>query len=124
MWAGTENPESSGNFTTSKINFGCARNSPIACNSISGTATPSLDFIFSFGQDNNKDLYVLANSGLYRVVRPSRCNFNCSREVASNESIPSPPTSPSPSFAYRVERFKSRRMVLVSFLFLLLGLRL
>lgn len=80
IWAGTESPRGSGNFTSTKLPIGCAKDSPIQCDTLPGTSTPKLEYVFSFGQDNTKDAYVLASSGLYRVVRPSRCNFTCSKE--------------------------------------------
>ncbi|XP_010272186.1 PREDICTED: HIPL1 protein [Nelumbo nucifera] len=92
MWAGSETPENSGNFTTHLISFNCARDSPIQCTAGSGSALPALGYIFSFGEDNKKDVYILASSGVYRVVRPSRCGYTCSEENST-----APGTSPTPS---------------------------
>uniref|UniRef100_A0A6N2LXB1 Glucose/Sorbosone dehydrogenase domain-containing protein n=1 Tax=Salix viminalis TaxID=40686 RepID=A0A6N2LXB1_SALVM len=83
MWAATETPENSGNFTSTKIPFSCGRDSPIQCTSLPGSSLPSLGYIFSFGEDNGKDNFILASSGVYRVVRPSRCNYTCSKENAT-----------------------------------------
>ncbi|KAK4264252.1 hypothetical protein QN277_025459 [Acacia crassicarpa] len=94
MWAIIEGPENSGNFTTNKIPFSCARDSPIQCDSIPGSSQASLGYIFSYGQDNNKDVYVLASSGVYRIVRPSRCGYTCSKETATPAGS-SPAPSPS-----------------------------
>ena len=96
IWAGTENPENSGNFTMSQIPFSCAHDSPIQCSSVPGSSLPALGYIFSFGEDNNKDIFLLTSSGVYRVVRPSRCNYTCSKENATATASPSPaPSSPS-----------------------------
>ncbi|XP_060672516.1 HIPL1 protein isoform X2 [Ziziphus jujuba] len=98
IWTGLEHPKDSGNFTSSKIPMTCALDSPIQCSVEDGSSLPSLGFIFSFGQDNRKDIFILANTGLYRVVRPSRCNYTCSKE--NTTSLPHPrstPPSPSPS---------------------------
>lgn len=80
LWAATENPENSGNFSTANISFRCAHDSPIQCNIVAGSYTPSLGYVYSFAEDNNKDVYVLASTGVYRVARPSRCNFTCATE--------------------------------------------
>lgn len=80
VWAGIESPENSGNFTSYNIPFTCAKDTPIACSYVPGSSLPALGYIFSFGEDNNKDTYVLASSGVYRIVHPSRCNYACSKE--------------------------------------------
>ncbi|CAK7322905.1 unnamed protein product [Dovyalis caffra] len=118
MWAGTETPENSGNFTSTKIPFSCGRDSPIQCTSVPGSALPSLGYIFSFGEDNRKDNFILASSGVYRVVRPSRCNYTCSKENVTAVASPSP-TSP-PSHASQRHGSFSRILVLFSSLLLLL----
>ncbi|KAG8638865.1 HIPL1 protein isoform X2 [Manihot esculenta] len=119
VWAGTETPEDSGNFTTSKIPFSCAKDSPIQCITVPGSNFPSLGYIFSFGEDNRKDIFVLASSGVYRVVRPSRCSYTCSKENVTNVASPSPSTSP-PSNAGQSHCQYSRVLVLFSSLLLLL----
>lgn len=91
IWAGIESPENSGNFTTSKIPFTCANDSPIACSYAPGSSLPALGYIFSFGEDNNKDNFLLASSGVYRIVHPSRCNYTCTKESNTPTT-----TSPSP----------------------------
>ncbi|KAL0789395.1 hypothetical protein Bca101_005641 [Brassica carinata] len=82
MWAAIESPEGSGNFTDSQIPFKCSQDSPVKCTAAPGGANsgPALGYIYSFGQDNNKDIHLLTSSGVYRIVRPSRCNFACSKE--------------------------------------------
>ena len=91
MWAGTESPTDSGNFTSTQMLVGCARDSPIQCSVETGSSLPAIGYIFSFGEDNSKDIFILTSSGVYRVVRPSRCNYTCSKEnVTSLASVPSP----------------------------------
>ncbi|KAG8652498.1 hypothetical protein MANES_06G097800v8 [Manihot esculenta] len=118
VWAGTETPEGSGNFTTSKIPFSCAKDTPIQCISIPGSDFPSLGYILSFGEDNRKDIFVLASSGVYRVVRPSRCYYTCSKENVTNVASPSPATPPTSS-AGQLQCRCSCILVLISSLLLL-----
>ncbi|KAG7985476.1 hypothetical protein I3843_03G027200 [Carya illinoinensis] len=95
MWAGTE----SGNFSSTHISITCARDSPIQCSTEAGISLPSasLGYIFSFGEHNSKDLFTLASLGVYRVVRPSRCNYNCSKENVTDLERPTSAPSPPPS---------------------------
>ncbi|XWS32846.1 hypothetical protein CRYUN_Cryun22dG0025100 [Craigia yunnanensis] len=101
IWAGTESPKGSGNFTTTQLPVKCAHDSPIQCTTQPQSTSPALGFIFSFGQDNRKDIFILASSGVYRIVRPSRCNYICSKENVTDftgpESVIPPSSSPSPS---------------------------
>ena len=94
LWAAAEIPTNSGNFTTYSIPFSCARDSPLECNSVPNTNLAALGYIYSFGEDNKKDLYILANTGVYRVVRPSRCNYSCPKE---NETRVETPRTSAPS---------------------------
>ncbi|KAI4336057.1 hypothetical protein L6164_014633 [Bauhinia variegata] len=118
IWAGDEDPENSGNFTTSKIPFSCSNDSPIKCDSVPGSSLPSLGYIYSFGEDNNKDIYILASTGVYRVVRATRCNYVCSKENATAAANPSP--SPVSSHASRWSNFCHNLMLHFSFFLLLL----
>lgn len=121
VWAGAETPENSGNFTTSKISFSCAKGSPIQCSSAPESSIPALGYIFSFGQDNQKDIYILTSTGVYRVARPSRCSYVCAKENVTAVETPSPTTSPS-SHGYRLdESFNNLMLLLSSFVLLLLG---
>ncbi|KAL5761894.1 hypothetical protein ACOSP7_018158 [Xanthoceras sorbifolium] len=83
IWAAVESPTNSGNFTTTFLPFSCAHDSPIQCNSVPESSLPDLHYIYSFGQDNRKDIYVLANNGVYRVVQPRRCNYTCPNEIVT-----------------------------------------
>ncbi|KAL5553990.1 hypothetical protein UlMin_041391 [Ulmus minor] len=79
IWAAPENPKDSGNFTTEKVPFSCARDTPIHCNSTPGSSQPDLGYIYSFSEDNDKDIFILASTGVYRVVNPNRCSYTCSK---------------------------------------------
>ncbi|KMT10430.1 hypothetical protein BVRB_5g115560 [Beta vulgaris subsp. vulgaris] len=117
FWGGAEHPEDSGNFSTSLLSFSCAADSPIKCSSVPGSPnTPALEYIFSFGEDLNKDVYVLASSGVYRVVRPSRCKYTCSKENTTDVSAPSSAPSSSPSESQAIQLSKHTCMSLVIFL--------
>lgn len=104
MWTGTETPEGSGNYTSAVVPLSCSKNSPIACKSTTGSADPLLGYIFSFGEDNSKDLFVLASKGVYRVVRPSLCGYTCAAEKpeTNNGMTPATPGSSSSSPATRL----------------------
>ncbi|GAB4839911.1 hipl1 protein [Ancistrocladus abbreviatus] len=92
IWAAVENPIDSGNFSTTELPFSCAHDSPLQCSSVPDSTLPALGYIFSFGQDNRKDVFILASNGVYRVVRPSRCNYTC-----PEEKFMTPAGNPSPS---------------------------
>lgn len=118
IWAALENPENSGNFSTAAMPFSCAKDSPLECGAVPGTTLPALGYIYSFAQDNRKDVLILASTGVYRVVRPSRCNYACSKEVVKPATGPSPsPSSPS-SGAHSIAPLKQWLSLLLSFLIL------
>lgn len=78
LWAATEDPVGSGDYNKTLTTFACSNdNLPMACASVEGSSLPSLGYIYSFGEDNNKDVFILTSKGVYRVVRPSRCGFTC-----------------------------------------------
>ncbi|KAK9066519.1 hypothetical protein SSX86_013842 [Deinandra increscens subsp. villosa] len=122
MWAGVETPENSGNFTTSNVTFGCAKDSPVPCDLVPGSELPALGYLFSFGQDNNKDVYLLASSGVYRIVPPSRCGYTCAQETRTvgSGSNPSSPSSPGGSSANML-RGSCMSLLLLLLLFIGLG---
>ncbi|OVA15351.1 Glucose/Sorbosone dehydrogenase [Macleaya cordata] len=116
MWAADETPEGSGKFNTAQIPFSCASNSPIQCTSVAGSPLPGLGYIFSFGEDNKKDVFLLASSGVYRVVPPSRCNYSCSKENATtNPGTPSP--SSTPSSTIRLSAWQNEQLKGVLFMY-------
>ncbi|KAK8954065.1 HIPL1 protein [Platanthera zijinensis] len=100
VWAGIENPESSGIYNTTKLPFACAKDSPIACESVEGSPLPSLGIVYSFAEDSDGEIYVLASKGVFRVVRPSRCGYACASEI--HEDAVNPPPGPSSSTAESV----------------------
>ncbi|XP_004986302.1 HIPL1 protein [Setaria italica] len=103
MWTGTETPEGSGNYTSAVIPLSCSKNSPIACESSTGSTDPLLGYIFSFGEDNSKDIFVLASKGVYRVVRPSLCGYTCAAEKPdTNNGTTTTPGSSSSAPATRL----------------------
>ncbi|XP_062189816.1 HIPL1 protein-like [Phragmites australis] len=77
MWAGIEAPEDSGVYNLTGLTFSCSKNSPIPCDVAAGSALPSLGYIFSFGEDNAKDVHLLTSKGVYRVVDPAECDYAC-----------------------------------------------
>nr|XP_043617958.1 HIPL1 protein-like [Erigeron canadensis] len=97
MWAGVETPENSGNFTSSSISFGCAKESPEPCSLVPGSELPALGYLFSYGQDNSKDVYLLSSSGVYRIVPPSRCGYTCAYENTTSDSNLGPGSPPNSS---------------------------
>lgn len=99
MFAGTETPVGSGVFNDTPLPFACAKSSPIPCDASPKSALPSLGYIFSFAEDNAKDVFLLTSKGVYRVVDPSRCNYAC--PIKSSAAVESPPPAASPSSAFR-----------------------
>lgn len=93
IWAALETPRDSGNFTSSSIPFTCATNSPMVCSLVPELNLTAMQYVFSFGQDNKKDVFIMTSTGVYRVVRPSRCNYTCSKEIAMASNNPSPSNS-------------------------------
>lgn len=101
MWTGTEAPEGSGNYTSAVKPVSCSKASPIGCESVAGSTDPLLGYVFSFGEDSRKDVFVLASKGVYRVVRPSLCGYTCpaERPATDNGTAPGPggPSSGAPA---------------------------
>ncbi|CAA7043289.1 unnamed protein product [Microthlaspi erraticum] len=120
VWAGIEMPANSGNFVTNRTTFSCAGDSPMKCSDSPGSSGLSLGYVFSFGEDNKKDIYLLTSNGVYRVVRSSRCNLTCSKENSTAaRRNPSPSSSPASSSTSCY-----RRMMNGSFVVLLVSLSL
>lgn len=67
MWTAEEIPYMSGNFSSERVNFTCTASSPIPCSFVNSTTIPAFGYIYSFGQDNNKDVLLLASTGVYRM---------------------------------------------------------
>lgn len=115
IWVGSENPIDSGKFVSSKISFNCAHDSPINCSFSPESSLPALSYIFSFGEDNKKDVYLLTNSGVYRIVRASRCNYMCAKETTSNTASQGPASSPRSEAGFSTDPYPAF-IVLTSFL--------
>ncbi|XP_071929059.1 HIPL1 protein-like [Coffea arabica] len=118
IWAAAENPKNSGNFSTTDIPFTCAADSPLPCSSVPNSPLPALGYVFSFGQDNRKDVFILTQSGVYRVVRPSRCNYTCSKE----KEVAVPPRPPPPPSCSHLLVPLSKLVLSLSFFVLFVGL--
>ncbi|XP_026419481.1 HIPL1 protein-like [Papaver somniferum] len=88
IWAGTENPENSGNFTSVKVPFSCAHNSPLQCKFEKTHPHLNLNYVFSMGSDNRKDIFLLTSKGVLRIAHPSRCNYKSSKEKFTTSQIP------------------------------------
>ncbi|KAJ4782364.1 HIPL1 protein [Rhynchospora pubera] len=80
MWTAAEIPYMSGNFTTERVNFTCSKQSPIPCDFVDSTTIPKLISVFSINQDNNEDLFFIAQTGVYRIVRSVHCGYKCNRD--------------------------------------------
>lgn len=115
IWAASESPKGSGSFTTTEIPFNCTQNSPNQCNYTPGSSQPDLGYMYTFGEDNSKDIFILTSSGVYRVVDPSLCNYSCSKENVRNVSSTYPPSS-----SYKNQTINSHQQVLHLFSVLLL----
>eukprot|EP00850_Spirogloea_muscicola_P005827 SM000027S09608 [mRNA] locus=s27:301252:304972:+ [translate_table: standard] len=85
MWAASEEPLNSGNFTSTRVSYTCASDSPISCSLVGSSSTPDLGLAWGWGKDDLGDLYALTETGIYRIVAPDRCNIVC------NKTLPSPP---------------------------------
>ncbi|CAN6203305.1 unnamed protein product [Urochloa humidicola] len=95
IWAGTESPEGSGVYDVTPLKFACSRSSPIPCDVAAGSALPSLGYIFSFGEDNARDVYLLTSKGVYRVVDPAQCGYECPIKSSAPGAAPPPGAKPS-----------------------------
>lgn len=79
-------------------------------------SVPASGYLFSFAQDNNKDVYLLSSSGVYWIVPPSRCGYTCDLESTTTGPNPTPP-SPRGSSANMLKG--STKIILVLVLFFL-----
>ncbi|CAH1422534.1 unnamed protein product [Lactuca virosa] len=120
MWAGVETPENSGIFTVNNISFTCAKDSPEPCSLVPGSSLPALGYLFSFGQDNNKDIYLLSSSGVYRVVPPSRCGYTCEYETTTTGPTTGPMT-PTRNSSANILKGSCKSLFVFLFFFLVLG---
>ncbi|KAI3977942.1 hypothetical protein MKX01_032319 [Papaver californicum] len=88
IWAGTENPDNGGNFTSAKVPFSCAHDSPLQCKLGKTHPHLNLNYVFLMGRDKRKDNFLLTSNGVLRIARSSRCNYKCSEEKFSGSQIP------------------------------------
>lgn len=91
MYVGAEVPKFSGNFRAQTVNYQCSTNSPMNCSADGKSSAVNLQEVLSFGVDNGNNLYILAGTGVYRIVHPTNCNQVC------NEVLPALPPSLSPA---------------------------
>uniref|UniRef100_A0A453DTJ6 Glucose/Sorbosone dehydrogenase domain-containing protein n=2 Tax=Aegilops tauschii TaxID=37682 RepID=A0A453DTJ6_AEGTS len=120
MWSGIEIPENSGVYNVTPFRFACSAASPIPCDVAAKSPLPSLGYIFSFGEDSAKDLYLLTSKGVYRVVDPNSCNYAC--PIKSSAEVGVPPSAASPSSAFNVQSSTLTTMLLVGVLLVLSSL--
>jgi glucose/arabinose dehydrogenase len=93
IFSSIENPAGSGKFERGNVQAYCATDSPLSC-------TPSMNNIFSFGEDAAGELYFLTDGGVKKIVPISRCNRECTEVDTPNIVVPptasSTPTTNSP----------------------------
>jgi hypothetical protein len=75
-------------YSSEPVNFTCTRNSPIPCRFVDSTTIPVFENIYSFGQDNNKDILLLTKTGVYRIVRSNQCGYKCKADPNSSSMVP------------------------------------
>ncbi|KAM3713747.1 hypothetical protein ACJW31_01G279800 [Castanea mollissima] len=107
------------------ILFRCAQDSPIQCSVAAGSSLPSLGYIFSFGEDNRKEIFILSSSGVYKIVCPSRCsrcNYTCSKENVTDLTRPASVPSPFNSTRSRLSNPLVELLLLVFSLLVFFGM--
>lgn len=101
-WAGLESPPGSARTTSRR----CRSPAPEVADPLRrrrGRSTlPSLGYIFSFGEDNAGDVYLLTSKGVYRVVDPAECGYACPIKSSAPGTSPPPGSSPSSGAAAAV----------------------
>jgi hypothetical protein len=83
MWTGTDG---SGEYISTSIPVRCSKKTPIPCDE---SACGPLGLIFSFGEDNNLDVFILASQGVYRIVQPTLCGFAHLDSATTDGATPS-----------------------------------
>ncbi|KAM4125060.1 hypothetical protein ACB094_01G279700 [Castanea mollissima] len=112
-------------WVLSNILFRCAQDSPIQCSVAAGSSLPSLGYIFSFGEDNRKEIFILSSSGVYKIVCPSRCsrcNYTCSKENVTDLTRPASVPSPFNSTRSRLSNPLVELLLLVFSLLVFFGM--
>jgi hypothetical protein len=69
MWTGTDG---SGKYTSTSIPLRCSKKTPIPCDE---STNGPFGLVFSFGEDNKLDVFILASQGVYRIVQPTLCGY-------------------------------------------------
>lgn len=111
MWTGTESTDGSGKYTSTSIQFSCSEKTPIPCDE---STNSHLGLIFSFGEDNKKDVFILASQGVHQVVQPALCDYSCLNPAMTKGATPSGSNGIAPVVKYV--------LVVFSALFTALGL--
>ena len=86
MWTGIDNTDGSGKYTSTSIPFSCSEKTPIPCDE--STNSP-LGLIFSFGEDNKLDVFILSSQGVYRIIQPALCGYAHLIPATTEEVTPS-----------------------------------
>ncbi|PNT62693.1 hypothetical protein BRADI_4g07240v3 [Brachypodium distachyon] len=86
MWTGTVNTDVSCKYTSASIPLSCSEKTPLPCE---GSTNSPLGRIFSFGEDNKQDGFILASQGVYRIVQPSLCGYACLTDATSKQAATS-----------------------------------
>uniref|UniRef100_A0A0E0MN71 Glucose/Sorbosone dehydrogenase domain-containing protein n=1 Tax=Oryza punctata TaxID=4537 RepID=A0A0E0MN71_ORYPU len=102
LWTGMETSDDTGKYASNAIHFRCSRESPMPCNE--STNNP-LGSIFSFGEDNKKDAFILTSQGVYRVVEPTICDYTCLSTPSTKGVMPSGGNGMVPLVKYAIVSF-------------------
>ena len=86
MWTGIANTDGSGKYTSTSVPFSCSEKTPIPCDE---SANSPLGLIFSFGEDNKLDAFILAGQGVYRIVQPTLCGYAHPNSATTEGPTPS-----------------------------------
>jgi hypothetical protein len=87
LMQGKEVAEGSDIWNMYKVSMKCAASSPKACR--------ALQIVFSFGQDRNNDMYILAKDAVFKIVESSKCGLTCvaADKVPVNQPVTQTPIS-------------------------------
>ncbi|XP_047050434.1 HIPL1 protein-like [Lolium rigidum] len=83
LWTGTDGISK---YTSTSIPLRCSEKSPIPCDE---SANGLLGLIFSFGEDNKLDVFILASQGVYRIVQPTLCGYAHLNSASTDGVTPS-----------------------------------
>lgn len=79
MWTSTDD---GGKYTSTSIPLRCSEKTPIPCDE---SANGPLGPIFSFGEDNKLDGFILASQGVYRIVQSALCGYGAHLNSATTK---------------------------------------